>query len=144
VEGEEVGAVFQEETYIERYTAIVCDKCNTRAEILPYHVVDLLADNVKLQMMAAESRGITVVNTPQSLSKVMWTLPRGREDLKRKAETGGCFQDDIGEKGISRQQSPILGGPGHMFRGYVEPVPFAGFLDGKVFRSTTAGRTVIF
>jgi hypothetical protein len=61
IDGEEMGAVIQEESYVERYTAIVCEKCNTRTEIEPDHVVDLLADNVKLRMMAAESRGVTVV-----------------------------------------------------------------------------------
>ena len=55
----------QEESFVERYTAIVCEKCNTRTEIEPDHVVDLLADNVKLQMMAAESRGVTVVANPK-------------------------------------------------------------------------------
>ena len=63
--GEERGVVMQEESYVERYTAIVCEKCSTRTEIEPDHVVDLLADNVKLHMMAAESRGVTVVANPK-------------------------------------------------------------------------------
>ena len=65
VDGKERGVVMQEESYVERYTAIVCENCNTRTEIEPDHVVDLLADNVKLQMMAAESRGVTVVTNPK-------------------------------------------------------------------------------
>ena len=65
LEGIEQGVVFQEEAFVERYTAIVCEKCSTRTEIEPDHVVDLLADNVKLQMMAAESRGVTVVTNPK-------------------------------------------------------------------------------
>ena len=65
LDGEESGVVMQEESYVERYTAIVCEACNTRTEIEPDHVVDLLADNVKLQMMAAESRGVTVVTNPK-------------------------------------------------------------------------------
>jgi hypothetical protein len=65
VDGEERGVVMQEESFVERYTAIVCEKCSTRTEIEPDHVVDLLADNVKLQMMAAESRGVTVVANPK-------------------------------------------------------------------------------
>ena len=65
IDGEERGVVMQEESYVERYTAIVCEKCNTRTEIEPDHVVDLLADNVKLQMMAVESRGVTVVTNPK-------------------------------------------------------------------------------
>jgi hypothetical protein len=65
LDGKERGVVMQEESYIERYTAVLCDACNTRTEIEPDHVVDLLADNVKLQMMAAESRGVTVVTNPK-------------------------------------------------------------------------------
>ena len=61
LEGIEQGVVFQEEAFVERYTAIVCEKCNTRTEIEPDHIVDLLAENVKLQMVAAGKRGITVV-----------------------------------------------------------------------------------
>ena len=66
VDGVEVGVAVQEETYVERYIAIVCDKCNTRTGIEPDHVVDLLADNVRLQMISAGRRGITVVNGPES------------------------------------------------------------------------------
>jgi DNA-directed RNA polymerase subunit RPC12/RpoP len=62
---EERGVVMQEESYVERYTAIVCEKCSTRTEIEPDHVVDLLAENVKLQMVAAEKRGVTVVPNPK-------------------------------------------------------------------------------
>lgn len=91
VEGEEVGVVFQEETYIERYTAIVCDKCNTRTEILPYHVVDLLADNVKLQMTAAESRGITVVNTPPVPVKGYVDITSGPRRPQAKGGNGWMF-----------------------------------------------------
>ena len=65
LDGKERGVVMQAESYVERYTAIICSKCNTRTEIEPDHVVDLLADNVKLQMMAAESRGVTVVTNPK-------------------------------------------------------------------------------
>ena len=61
LDGEERGVVMQEESFVERYTAIVCEKCSTRTEIEPDHVVDLLADNVKLQMVAAGKRGVTVV-----------------------------------------------------------------------------------
>jgi hypothetical protein len=63
--GSEERGVVMEEGYVERYTAIVCEKCNTRTEIEPDHVVDLLADNVKLQMMVAQSRGVTVVTNPK-------------------------------------------------------------------------------
>src|ERR1035441_6174534 len=65
LDGEERGVVMQEESHVERYTAVVCDNCNTRTEIEPDHVVDLLADNVKLQMLAAESRGVTVITNPK-------------------------------------------------------------------------------
>jgi hypothetical protein len=68
LEGKEQGVVFQEEAYTERYTAIACEKCNTRTEIEPDHVVELLADNARLQMLAAEKRGVLVV--PMSTSKV--------------------------------------------------------------------------
>ena len=65
LDGEERGVVMQEESHVERYTAVLCDSCNTRTEIEPDHVVELLADNAKLQMMAAESRGVTVVTNPK-------------------------------------------------------------------------------
>jgi hypothetical protein len=65
LDGKEQGVVMQEESYVERYTAVVCEACNTRTEIEPDHVVDLLADNVKLHMMAAESRGVTVLTNPK-------------------------------------------------------------------------------
>ena len=61
LEGKEQGVVFQEEAFVERYTAVVCAQCNTRTEIEPDHVVELMAENVKLQMVAASKRGVTVV-----------------------------------------------------------------------------------
>src|ERR1019366_2882762 len=81
VDGEERGVVMQEESYVERYTAVVCEKCNTRTEIEPDHVVDLLADNVKLQMMAAESRGVTVVANPKLGSAQECVEPRANRSL---------------------------------------------------------------
>jgi hypothetical protein len=65
VDGVVTGVVLQDEAYIERYTAVLCDACNTRTEIEPDPVVELLAENVRLHMIVAERRGINVIKVPQ-------------------------------------------------------------------------------